>query len=158
MKKMIINITLLISVGTFALTSCSTNTQSQNTGAGAVTGAVAGGLAGSLFGGGAGRAVAIGIGAVAGALVGGTIGHNMDSSDNSTLNKAMDTGNTNQKTSWNNQHSGVTYSVKPTSKVFSYHGNTYCRKFKSTATLNGKQEIGHGIACRKPNGTWHAVS
>ena len=73
---------LLIFVLGFSLVACSSNTQNENTGIGAVTGAVLGGLAGSAIGQGTGKVVAVGAGIVAGALLGGYIGHSMDSSDN----------------------------------------------------------------------------
>lgn len=140
------------------LVGCSTNTQSQNTGIGAVTGAVAGGLAGSLVGGGAGKVVAVGVGAVAGALLGGYIGHSMDSSDNNHLNNAMNNNPTNKSTTWTNKQTGARYTIAPTSNMMTVNGNPNCRRYYSTAIINGKKQKLSGVACRQADGSWHAMN
>ena len=141
-----------------SLISCSTNTQQENTGVGAVTGGVLGGLAGSLVGGGTGKAVAIGVGIVAGALIGGYVGHNMDSSDHARMNNAMNTNRANTSTTWRNEKTGATYTVTPTSRRMTINGNPNCRKYRSTAIINGQQKNVYGTACLDNNGAWRAVN
>jgi surface antigen len=158
MKNVLVNIAVLISVSMLALVGCSSNTQSENTGVGAVAGAVIGGVAGSAFGAGTGQAVAVGIGAVAGALLGGYIGHSMDHSDNQTMCHTLDRNKTNHPSNWHNKKTGATYSMKPTSNVMSYNGNSYCRQYETTATISGKTQTVTGTACRQSNGSWRTVS
>lgn len=159
MKTSFINlIVLCVSVMCFSLVGCSSNTQSENTGVGAVSGAVVGGLAGSLVGAGTGQAVAIGVGAVAGALLGGYVGHSMDSSDNTRVYNTMEHNPTNHATHWKNTTTGNTYTVAPTSQRMAVNGNPNCRRYYSTAVINGEKRKVSGIACRQANGTWQAVS
>lgn len=157
MKNIFTHFAILISACVFALVGCSSNTQSQNTAVGAVAGAVVGGVAGSAIGAGTGQIVAIGAGAVAGALVGGYIGNSMDHSDNRAACKCLNKNRTHKKTSWHNKKTGAHYSMKPTSNVMAYQGNTYCRQFETTATISGKTESASGIACRQADGSWKAV-
>ncbi len=158
MKQIVTNAAILVSASMLALAGCSTNTQNQNTGIGAVSGAVVGGLAGSAFGAGTGKAVAVGVGAVAGALLGGWIGHSMDHSDNSSMNNALDNNATGQSSSWKNRSTGARYTMKPTSNVMTYNGNNTCRKFQITGYKDGKKDTSTGVACKNSNGTWTTVS
>jgi surface antigen len=158
MKNALVNVLILISVSMLTLVGCSSNTQSENTGVGAVAGAVIGGVAGSAFGAGTGRAVAVGVGAVAGALLGGWIGHSMDHSDNQSMCHTLDRNKTNQSSTWHNKKTGAQYTMTPTSKVMSYNGNNYCRQYETTATISGKTQTVTGTACRQSNGTWQTVS
>ncbi len=157
MRKLLIKFVLLLTSVSLVV-ACSSNTQRENTGVGAVTGAVVGGLAGSAIGAGTGQAVAIGAGIVAGALIGGYVGHSMDSVDTARVNSAMDNP-TNKTSTWKNHKTGATYSVEPTSKRMTVNGNPNCRKFHTMATMNGKrtQQV-HGVACLQSDGTWKAVS
>lgn len=157
MKNILVKWMLLL-VGVSFIASCSTNTQKENTGAGAVTGAVVGGLAGSLVGGGTGKVVAVGVGAVAGALIGGYIGHSVDVSDQSHMNQAMDNNTTNQSSQWTNSKTDVSYTVAPTSDKMVFKGNSNCRNYNASSTLNGKTKNTHGIACRQANGNWQIVT
>lgn len=156
MKNILINIALLVM--SMTLVACSSNTQHENTMVGVGSGAVLGGLAGSAIGAGTGRAVAVGVGAVAGALFGGYIGKNMDSSDNSNVNNAMDHNKAYQTTSWNNKNTGVNYKIKPTSTVISYQNYNNCRKFHTIGIFNGQKQHIDGIACRQANGSWQPVT
>ena len=156
MNTMHKSLLVVLMVLSFGLTSCSTNTQKENTAVGAVSGAVLGGLAGSLIGGGTGQAVAIGVGIVGGALIGGYIGKNMDSSDNANMNAAMDKP-TGHSTSWKNDKTDSSYTVTPTSNKMTMNGQSPCRHFNTTAIINGKTEHVHGVACQQSDGTWKAV-
>jgi len=156
MKKGIIPITIVM-LG-LVLTACSTNTQRENTGIGAVTGAVVGGLAGSAIGGGAGKVVAIGAGAIIGALVGAEVGKSMQSSDSTKTYNALNSNATNQTTKWKNKNTGATYTVTPTTGRMTMNGNSNCREYRTTAVINGKKQQMYGTACRQTDGTWQAMS
>jgi len=158
MKQLLTNVAILISASMLALVGCSSNTQNENTGIGAVAGAVVGGVAGSAFGGGTGKVVAVGVGAVAGALLGGWMGHSMDHSDNSSMCHALDNNHVGQPSSWKNRKSGARYTMRPTSDVMSYNGNNTCRKFEITGVMDDKKDTTNGIACKNSNGTWNTVS
>ena len=158
MKNKMINFLGLFCMCLLTITACSSNTQNENTGIGAVTGAVLGGLAGSAIGQGTGKAVAIGVGAVAGALFGGYIGHSMDSSDNQRCNDTLNNNSTNQPHHWKNRKTGTRYTMTPTSNIMSYNGNNNCRKYTTTAVTDGKSQTSNGIACKQADGSWKEVS
>lgn len=154
MKKALMKlgvITTMVSLG-----ACSTNTQNENTGVGAVTGAIAGGLAGSLIGGGTGKVIAIGTGIVAGALIGGSIGRSMEHSDNVRMSHALNNP-TNTSTTWINQKTNTHYTVTPTSGRLNVNGNPNCRQFNTTAVINNKMQQVTGIACQQSDGSWKAI-
>lgn len=155
LTKVIIFSFSLLSVG---LVGCSTNTQSENTGIGAVSGAVLGGLAGSLIGGGTGKVLAVGVGAIAGGVLGGYIGHSMESSDTQRVNDAMENNPTNQATTWTNQKTGTRYTVAPTSNKMTINGNPNCRRYYTTAVIDGRKQKVSGIACQQDDGSWKAVN
>lgn len=146
-------IAIMMSVSLVA--SCSTNTQNQNTAAGAVTGGVVGGLATGLAGASTGGIVA---GVLVGGLIGGVIGHNMDSVDTTHMDQAMANNSTNTSTHWRNSRTHTTYNIKPTSKRMSYKGYSDCRYYTATAmTSNGKKHVYHGVACLQSDGSWQTV-
>lgn len=154
----LVNIALLVSVSVVLLAGCSSNTQRENIALGTVGGAVVGGLAGSLIGQGTGQLVAVGAGAVAGGLIGGSIGASMDSNDKISTYNALNNNGTNRASTWVNNKSGTKYRIKPTSKTFSYEGNSYCRTYRSTAIVSGKKHSVSGIACRQSDGSWRAMN
>lgn len=133
------------------ITGCSTNTQGQNTGIGAVSGAVVGGVASGLLG---GNAVAIGLSAIGGALIGGYIGHSVDHSDATNINNTLSTNATNMPSHWTNPKTGVVYRITPTSDVMTYKGNSYCRNYTATAVSHSKKHTNYGTACRQADGSW----
>ncbi len=152
MKRTLINLTLLATIG---LVGCSTNTRNENTALGAVTGAAVGGVGVGVLG---GNPVAIGAGIVGGALIGGFIGHSMDSTDYTTSYSAMQNNASNKTTSWTNSKTGVTYTMTPTSGLYTVNGNPNCRDFHFTATTkNGKMRSHNGTACLMQDGNWHSL-
>ncbi|OGT55124.1 MAG: hypothetical protein A3F43_05455 [Gammaproteobacteria bacterium RIFCSPHIGHO2_12_FULL_42_10] len=155
MKQIMMKFTLIALI--VSLTACSTNTQKENTAAGAGTGAVIGGLAGTLATG-AGRGWVIAAGAVVGALIGGIWGHSMDHSDQNNMNSAMDNNSMNVPSHWTNDKTGVWYKIVPTSSVIEYKGSTYCRHYVAYGkTTAGKTTKTKGIACRNSDGMWQQV-
>lgn len=151
MKGILINLVLLTTLG---LIGCSSNTQDQNTGLGAVAGAAIGGVGVGMAG---GKAVAIGAGIVGGALIGGLIGHSMDNSDNVRTVTVIKESPTNRTSSWVNSKTGVAYTMTPTSGVFMVNGNPNCRNFHFTATRYSKIHEYDGTACVMSDGYWHTV-
>lgn len=159
MKNSLVNVALLVSLSTMTLSACSTNTQQQNTVAGAFTGAVLGGIAGSAIGGGTGQLVAIGVGAIAGGLLGGAIGHNMPSSDTQKMNNALEHNPVRKTSIWTDKKSGAKYTMTPMSAAMSYKDYELCRKYYGTVTMPGSKPQGvKGIACRQGNGNWIPVN
>lgn len=157
MKMIIRTITLCSLTSLFALTACTTNTQSQNTTAGTIAGAVLGGLAGSTIGQGTGQLAAIGVGAIAGGLLGNAIGHNMEHADTQNMNNTLDHNSVRKTSKWTNKKTGAKYTMTPMSRTMSYAGFNICRKYRSTITQNGQREVVDGIACRQENGDWAAM-
>lgn len=141
---------------TFNLTSCSSNSQKDNTVLGVVAGGLLGGGVGALIGQGTGKAVAIGVGIVGGALIGGYVGNHMDSSDHAQVNSALNNP-TYKSTSWTNKKTGYSYSTRPTSDSHTMYGYKSCRQFETAATIDGKTQTIVGTACRQPDGTWKAL-
>lgn len=123
---------------------------------GTVTGAVAGGLLGSTIGKGGGQLVAIGAGTLAGAYIGGKIGQHMDQEDRARMNQALESNNTGQPAYWRNANNGTSYKVTPVKNV-RVGSNQYCREYRTTADIGGKQQQMYGTACRQPDGSWKVV-
>lgn len=147
--------TLALALTCVGIAGCSTNTQGQNTGLGAVTGGVVGGVAGAALGGGA---VGVAAGAIAGAVIGGFIGHNMDYTDQSRMNSALNDNRRDQATTWTNSKTGTTYRFVPTSRYMMVNGNPNCRKYYAVAKMsNGHKHKVYGVACRQADGTWQSV-
>ena len=119
---------------------------------GVLTGAVIGGLVGSRFGGGAGQVIATGAGAMIGAYLGGQIGQTMDKQDQMHLNRALETTKTGGVESWKNPDSGNRYRVEPV-KTY-YQDSRPCRRFKTTAIIDGRTQTVYGHACRDKRGRW----
>lgn len=152
MKKIIS--AFLVFLCSISLISCA-NMSNQD--AGVLTGAVAGGLLGSTIGQGSGQILAIAAGSVAGAMIGGAIGKNMDDTDRMRMNQALESNSVGQPAYWRNEHTGTHYRVTPTRNV-NYHGNRYCREYRTVADIGGKKREVYGTACRQPDGAWKAVN
>ncbi len=123
---------------------------------GTVTGGVAGGLLGSTVGQGQGRVLAIAAGTLAGAFIGNKVGKSMDDTDRLKMNQALENNNPGQPAYWRNANTGASYRVTPVKNV-SVNGNKYCREYRSTADIGGKQQQVYGTACRQPDGSWKIV-
>jgi surface antigen len=151
MKKLIASLFIVLSV--FSTTGC---TDMNNQNVGTLSGGVLGGLVGSRFGGGGGQLVAIGAGTLLGAYLGGSMGKNMDDADKAKMNNALENNTVGQPAYWHNPNTGANYHVTPVKNV-SVHGNQYCREYRTTANIAGKEQQVYGTACRKPDGSWKVV-
>src|SRR3990167_722397 len=151
MKRFFISIVMTLAA--ICLVGCDTM---NNQDVGTVAGGVAGGLLGSTVGAGNGRLVAIAAGTLAGAMLGGAVGHNMDENDKARMNAALENNNVGQPAYWNNAKTGANYQVTPVKNV-TVSGNKYCREYRTTADIAGKQQQVYGKACRQPDGSWKAI-
>jgi surface antigen len=124
---------------------------------GTVTGGVAGGLLGSTVGQGGGQLVAIAAGTLVGAYMGGAIGRSMDQQDKQNVAHALEANNNGQPAYWHNQKTGANYRVTPVKNVTVNH-NRYCREYRTTADVGGKQQQLYGTACRQPDGSWKTIN
>lgn len=152
MKKILT--ALVIILCSVSLVGCSNMNKED---VGMLTGGVAGGLLGSTVGGGNGRLLAIAAGTLAGAYIGGQVGKSMDETDRLKMMYALENNNIGQPAYWHNNHSGANYEVVPTRNV-TIEGNEYCREYRTVANIGGKKQQVYGTACRKPDGSWQAVS
>lgn len=149
-KSKLLTVPAVIVCCSLTLTSCSTGPTNQDIGT--VTGGIVGGLIGSQFGGGSGQVAAAAAGAVVGAYLGNKIGQSMDETDKLKQQQAMAAS---QPSTWTSQN-GNTYTVTP-QKTY-VKNNQVCRKYTTTATIDGKAETVTGTACKQSNGTWQIVS
>jgi len=152
MKKILT--AFLAFITSISLAGCADMTKQD---VGTVTGGVAGGLLGSQFGGGSGKLLAVGAGALAGAFIGGAIGKNMDETDKLKMTQTLESNSVGQPAYWQNQKTGTSYTVVPTRNV-TVDGNQYCREYRSTANVAGKNQQIYGTACRQPDGSWKVES
>lgn len=123
---------------------------------GGLAGAVGGGLLGAQIGDGSGQIAAAAVGTLLGAMIGSEIGKSLDKADlayaNQSFNKAH-TAPMGQTISWNNPQSGNAGTYTPVNDGYSNNG-AYCRQYKQTVTIDGRQEVAYGTACKNPDGTW----
>ncbi len=148
MKKLLSACTLFVAA--INLSGCA-NMSKQDVGT--VSGGIIGGLVGSQFGKGGGQLLGVGVGALAGAYLGGAIGKNMDETDRLKMSQTLESNPVGQPAYWQNKKTGASYTVIPTKNV-TVKGNPYCREYRSTANIAGKQQQVYGTACRKPDGSW----
>ena len=124
---------------------------------GAAGGATVGGLIAAAAG---ANPAAIAASVIGGLLVGGLVGNLLDDRDKrlqaEAAAKALETAPTGQSVAWKNPDTGHSGTVTPTKTTQDPSGN-YCRDYKATVEIEGKQEKATGRACRQPNGTWQIV-
>jgi surface antigen len=150
MQKSLTKIAVLCAA--LSLTACSTNTQTENTGIGALAGGAIGGVTAGLLG---GNAAAVGVSIIGGALIGGIIGHSMDSSDKTMANAAI---TSDKPVRWQNSRTKTTYTIVPSKHYITVNGNPHCRNYTTTAvTIDNKTTITHSTACLRSDGKWEVV-
>jgi len=128
---------------------------------GGVAGAALGGVAGSQFGGGSGKTAATIAGTLLGAYLGSEVGASLDRADmqyyNQTSQYALENAQPGQTLPWSNPNSTASGTVTPQA-YYQTAGGQYCREYSQTITVQGRQERGHGTACRQPDGSWQIVN
>ena len=139
MRSLIIIVTLSVSLASLG---CATKS-----GTGTAVGAGAGGLLGYAVGGTTGLIIG---GALGGAL-GYHVGAKMDEEDKRRAAYALEQ---NRYMEWQNSQ-GDTYQIKP--ERTSYRDGRECRDFTMNADIDGQAEKVHGVACRRPDGTWETI-
>lgn len=156
MKKQL-KLSVLVLTAAVGLAGCETMGEKQTVGT--ALGAVAGGIVGAQFGHGGGRVVGGAIGALLGGLIGNRIGASMDGGDTQQANNAFVKATrvpVGETVYWNNRHTGHWGTYRPVRDGESKLGY-YCREFVTTVHVHGRTEKLYGTACRKPDGTWHAI-
>jgi surface antigen len=123
---------------------------------GAVIGGVAGGVIGSQVGKGSDRTVATIGGAIAGVLIGGVIGRSMDRADHACVAQTLEQAPARHSVAWSNPDGGH-YRMVP-SEGYEDREGRICRDYRTTATIEGRQQEIYGTACRQPDGSWQRVS
>lgn len=155
MKKVVIFVTISVSV---VLASCGPSGLSNQDG-GTLIGAVAGGLIGSQIGGGAGRVVATVAGVVIGGIAGNEIGKRLDDADRRAAAEAeynaLEYGRSGVASPWRNPDTGH-YGTVVAGKPFKRERN-FCREYTHTIYIEGRPESVKGVACRDDDGTWRIV-
>ena len=121
----------------------------------AVVGAVIGSAVGGEFGKGDGRRVTKLLGAALGGYLGATLGRNLDNSDKSYVDTAMNNTPDNRQVRWNNSNTGANYAFTPSQ---SYQATvnqapTQCRNYTMLVDMGGQPERIKGKACLV-NGQW----
>jgi surface antigen len=130
-------------VASLASAGCATKA-----GTGTAVGAGVGGLAGYALGGTTGLIIG---GALGGAL-GFAVGREMDEEDRRRAAYALEQ---NRYMEWHNDQ-GVHYQITP--QRTTYRDGRECREFTMNADIEGRPEHVNGVACRRPDGTWEAIS
>lgn len=150
----------MVAVLAVSVVACAQNRGQKETG-GALIGAAAGGLLGSQFGSGSGKLAAVAAGTLLGAWVGSEVGRSLDRADRlamqQTTHTALETGHTNQTSTWSNPDSGHSGTVTPI-KTYQTTQGQYCREYQQTVNIGGRTEQAYGTACRQPDGSWKVVN
>ena len=141
-------------ISTGFITGCAGGAMS-NSETRAVIGAVIGSEIGKEFGGGKGKKVSRLLGAAIGGYIGATLGRPLDGNDQRNLHQAMSSAPDNSRVRWQNNQSGVTYAITPTSSYQAAVNNTpaQCRNYTMTVDMGGTPQFVQGKACMV-NGQW----
>jgi surface antigen len=148
-------------IAALLLSGCESMQNAPKQTGGTVLGGVVGGVLGSQIGGGKGRTAAIIGGTLLGALLGSEVGKSLDRADKTYMEKAETQAHSapvGQTIAWNNPESGNKGTVTPTRDGRDSKTGAYCREYKSTIDVGGRQEDVIGTACQQPDGTWKVVN
>jgi surface antigen len=128
---------------------------------GTVLGGIGGGLAGAQFGRGSGNLAATAIGTLLGAFAGSEVGKSLDRSDEMYANRAgaqaFESAPSGRSIAWNNPDSGASGNVTPT-RTYEAAPGQYCREYRQTILVGGRQQESYGTACRQPDGQWKVLN
>jgi surface antigen len=114
-----------------------------------------GGAIGSQVGKGNGNAVATVLGAVIGSAVGAKVGGDLDSVDRACAGHALELAQDNERVTWGNPATGVTYVLSPV-RGYKQDGRM-CREFSLQVTAAGQSQSSLSLACQSANGTWQSA-
>lgn len=127
--------------------------------AGTVLGGVGGAVVGSQFGKGTGNIAATAAGTLLGAFLGSEVGASLDRADRLEAERAHQTAMSSpmgEPIRWNNPDSGHSGTVTPVKDGRTDSGR-YCREYRTTVQIDGREEVAYGQACQQPDGTWRVV-
>ena len=146
----------------FLISGCVTDMQNNpKQTLGKIVGAGVGALAGSNVGSGKGRLMAVAIGTLAGAWAGGELGKSLDAADQAYMQRStqnsLEYSKTGVSSSWSNPDSGNAGTITPTETYQTKNGQ-FCREYKQSILIDGKEETAIGRACRQAGGQWKIVS
>jgi surface antigen len=100
------------------------------------------------------------VGAAAADLIGSQLGAALDRADHEALQaataNALENSLPNQVLPWRNATSGNYGTVTP-GPVQQVASGQYCREFQQTIIAGGREQQGHGRACRQPDSSWKMV-
>ena len=156
-----IAVVALVGVLATGLAACESNQYGEKQTGGAILGGVFGGLLGSQVGGGKGKLAATAAGTVLGVFLGSSVGKSLDKADrvyaSQTANSALERNPVGRSSTWSNPDSGHSGTVTPTRTV-NTSGDSPCRDYETTVTIDGRTETAVGRACRQSDGTWKVVN
>lgn len=141
------------------LSACQGMQDNPKQSVGAVLGGLGGAVAGSQFGGGTGQIAATAAGTLLGAYLGSELGASLDRADRQYAMQAQQRAYAapmGETIAWNNPQSGNYGSFTPIRDGRTQTG-AYCRQYRTTVTIDGRQEAAYGTACQQPDGTWRIV-
>src|SRR5215471_6171286 len=162
MSREVVKTVAVITLAAVVMTGCEsvgeTVKSNPKTTIGAAGGATVGGLIAAAA---SANPAAIAASVIGGLLVGGLIGNLLDDRDKKLQSeaaaKALESAPTGQSVSWKNPDNGHSGTVTPTKTTQDAKG-TYCRDYKATVEIEGKQEQATGRACRQADGNWKVAS
>jgi surface antigen len=125
---------------------------------GTLVGAAVGGYVGSRVADGDAKVVAIAGGAVIGAIVGGQIGRSMDKADHYCVGQALEYAEEGRPVSWTDSGSNARYRVTALETFKSGWEDQYCRRYRTTAVIDNREQTTTGTACRAPDGSWQMMN
>lgn len=142
-----------------SLSACQQVQNNPKQTAGTVLGGVGGAVIGSQFGKGTGQIAATAAGTLLGAFLGSEIGSSLDKADQMQAERAHQNAMAapvGETIRWNNPDSGHSGTVTPVKDGRTDSGR-YCREYKTTVMIDGREEAAYGQACQQPDGTWRVV-
>ncbi len=63
---------------------------------------------------------------------------------------------TNTSTPWRNPDSGNAGQITPI-ETYQAKSGKYCREYRQTVWVGGKEQQAYGTACRQPDGSWKII-
>jgi surface antigen len=141
------------------LSACQSMQDNPKQGLGTVLGGVGGAVLGAQFGQGTGQLAATAVGTLLGAYAGSEVGASLDKADHLQAQQAQQAAMAapiGRTVNWNNPNSGHSGTITPVNDGRSSAGE-YCREYKTTVTVDGREEQAYGQACRQSDGTWQII-
>jgi len=161
MSRVAVKGVALVTLAALLIAGCETVGETVKSNPKTTIGAAGGATVGGLIAAAAGaNPAAIAASVIGGLLVGGLVGNLLDDRDKrlqaEAAAKALETAPTGQSVSWKNPDNDHSGTVTPTKTTQDAKGN-YCRDYKATVEIEGKQEKASGRACRQADGNWQIV-